>query len=37
MNNLLNVVTEAHGGVDRWNQLTTLKAHLSVKGGLWQS
>ena len=32
MNGLLKLATEAHGGVDRWNQLTELKAHLSVTG-----
>jgi len=35
MNSLLKLATEAHGGVDRWNQLTELKAHLSVTGGIW--
>ena len=35
MNGLLKLATEAHGGVDRWNQLTELKAHLSVTGGIW--
>jgi hypothetical protein len=35
MNGLLKPATEAHGGVDRWNQLTELKAHLSVTGGIW--
>ena len=37
MNSLLRLATEAHGGVDRWSQLTELKAHLSVTGGIWQA
>jgi hypothetical protein len=35
MTSLLKLATDAHGGVDRWNQLKTLKAHLSVTGGIW--
>jgi hypothetical protein len=35
MNSLLKLATEAHGGVDRWNHLKSLKAHLSVTGGIW--
>jgi hypothetical protein len=35
MNTLLKLATEAHGGVGRWNQLKSLKAHLSVTGGIW--
>lgn len=35
MNSLLKLATEAHGRVSRWNQLTSLKAHLSVTGGIW--
>jgi len=35
MNSLLKLATEAHGGVDRWNQLKALKARLSVTGGIW--
>src|SRR6266478_3300820 len=35
MNSLLKLATEAHGGVDRWNDLRSLKANLSVTGGIW--
>ena len=35
MNNLLKLATEAHGGVNRWNRLKSLKADLSVTGGIW--
>ena len=35
MNSLLKLATEAHGGVDRWNHLKSLKADLSVTGGIW--
>jgi hypothetical protein len=34
-NSLLKLATEAHGGLDRWNHLKSLKAHLSVTGGIW--
>jgi hypothetical protein len=35
MNRVLKLATEAHGGVGRWNQLESLKAHLSVTGAIW--
>jgi hypothetical protein len=35
MNSLLKLATEAHGGLNRWNELKSLKAHLSVTGVLW--
>ncbi|QNI33448.1 hypothetical protein H7849_05730 [Alloacidobacterium dinghuense] len=35
MNTLLKLATEAHGGIDRWSQLKTLKASLSVTGAIW--
>jgi hypothetical protein len=35
MNSLLKLATEAHGGLDRWNHLRSLEAHLSVTGGIW--
>jgi hypothetical protein len=35
MTSLLKLATDAHGGVDRWKQLKTLKAHLSVTGAIW--
>lgn len=36
MNSLLRFATEAHGGLDRWNQLSSLTANVSVTGALWQ-
>ena len=35
MTSLLKLAIDAHGGVARWNQLKTLKAHLSVTGAIW--
>jgi hypothetical protein len=37
MNSLLKLATETHGGVDHWNHLESLKAHLSVTGVLWHA
>jgi hypothetical protein len=36
MNDLLELALEAHGGLKRWSQLTTVKASLSITGKLWQ-
>ena len=36
MNDLLQLAIEAHGGLERWSQLTNVKASLSVTGNLWQ-
>ena len=36
MNGLLKFATEAHGGLDRWNQFSSLTASVSVTGALWQ-
>jgi len=36
MNDLLELAVEAHGGLKRWSQLTTVKASLSITGKLWQ-
>jgi hypothetical protein len=36
MNDLLELAVEAHGGLKRWSQLTTVKASLSITGMLWQ-
>ena len=36
MNDLLQLAVEAHGGLERWSQLTNVKASLSVTGNLWQ-
>ena len=35
MNDLLEIVLAAHGGLDRWNQLTTVSARLIQGGALW--
>ena len=32
MNDLLELAVEAHGGLKRWSQLTTVKASLSITG-----
>jgi hypothetical protein len=36
MNDLLQVAVNAHGGLERWNQLKTVKASVSITGGIWQ-
>jgi hypothetical protein len=35
MNDLLKTVIEAHGGLERWNQLDTVSARLAQGGALW--
>lgn len=35
MSKLLDFAIQAHGGWDRWQQITTLNAHVSIAGGLW--
>jgi hypothetical protein len=35
MNDLLETVIEAHGGLERWNQLNSVSARLMQGGGLW--
>ena len=35
MNDLLEEVIEAHGGLERWNQLDKVSAHLRQGGALW--
>jgi hypothetical protein len=35
MSTLLDTVIEAHGGLDRWNQLDAISAHLVQGGALW--
>jgi hypothetical protein len=35
MNTLLGIAVAAHGGRDRWRQLTRLTAHARLGGGLW--
>jgi hypothetical protein len=36
MNDLLQFAVDAHGGLARWNQLTIVKANLSITGAIWQ-
>jgi hypothetical protein len=35
MHKLLGDIIDAHGGMDRWNQFTTLTAHLKQGGVIW--
>ena len=35
MTDLLDTVIEAHGGLQRWNQLDAVSAHLVQGGALW--
>lgn len=35
MNELLRLALEAHGGLDRWNELARIRAHVSVGGTMW--
>ncbi|OXC77127.1 hypothetical protein [Caballeronia sordidicola] len=35
MNDLLAFAIDAHGGLDRWNAFSRLKAELSVDGAIW--
>lgn len=35
MSTLLDFAIAAHGGWDRWQQLNTLTAHVSIGGGMW--
>ena len=35
MSDLKDVVIAAHGGLDRWNQLSEVRAHLLLGGVLW--
>jgi len=35
MNDLLQKVLDAHGGLDRWNKFSTVSAQLTTGGGLW--
>jgi len=36
MNDFLQVAGNAHGGLERWNQLKTVKASVSITGAIWQ-
>lgn len=35
MNDLLALAVEAHGGLERWNSFTKLRASLSITGAIW--
>src|SRR5438309_10268377 len=35
MNDLLESAVAAHGGLDRWNQLTSITVDVSITGALW--
>ena len=35
LDNLLTFAIEAHGGLDAWNKLQTLRANVSIGGALW--
>jgi hypothetical protein len=36
MNDLLALAVDAHGGLDRWNTFTRLRAEVSIAGAIWQ-
>jgi hypothetical protein len=35
MNELLELAVNAHGGLERWNQLKSVRASLSIAGGIF--
>jgi hypothetical protein len=35
MNDLLKLAVEAHGGLERWNKVKTVKAAASITGAIW--
>lgn len=35
MNDLLAFAVDAHGGIERWNSFTKLRAELSITGAIW--
>lgn len=35
MNDLLKLAIDAHGGLERWNQLKSIKVQASITGGIW--
>jgi hypothetical protein len=37
MNDLLDLAISAHGGMERWNQLTRIDASVAIGGALWPS
>jgi hypothetical protein len=36
MNDLLALAVDAHGGLERWNAFTKLRAEVSIDGAIWQ-
>jgi len=36
MSELLDLVVESHGGLDRWDRLTEITAHVAIGGLLWE-
>ncbi|MEJ0066588.1 MAG: hypothetical protein WDM85_15230 [Caulobacteraceae bacterium] len=36
MNDLLASAIDAHGGLDRWNSFTKLRAEVSIDGAIWR-
>ena len=35
MNDLLELAVDFHGGLDRWNTFTKLRAEVSIDGAIW--
>ena len=35
MNELRDLIIDAHGGIARWNEVKTIDADMSITGGLW--
>jgi hypothetical protein len=35
VNELLQLAVDAHGGLDRWNALTTAQMDMSITGAIW--
>jgi hypothetical protein len=35
MSDLLTLAVEAHGGIDRWNQLTSVEGRFAIAGAIW--
>ena len=35
MSELLNLAVQAHGGLDRWNKVKSIKVAASITGAIW--
>jgi hypothetical protein len=35
MNELLNLAVKAHGGLERWNKVNSMKVAASITGAIW--